>query len=72
MQMCDPLEDATTNFAITQILKKLTVRQSDILKMYYKYGQTNEQIAKHFGCSVRTVKRQKAEALSVFRKNFNT
>ena len=72
MQTCDPLEETSTNFAIMQILKKLTVRQSSILKMYYDYGQSNEQIAKFYSCSVRTIKRQKAEALSIFRENLNT
>ncbi len=72
MQICEPLEETATNFAIMQIFKMLTDRQSNILKMYYHYGQSNEQIAKHYHCSVRTIKRQKAEALSIFRKNFNS
>ena len=69
-QTYDPMDKVTTDLALQEVLKKLSPRQLDIIDQYYQHGKTNENIAKQMGCSIRHVKRQKAEALSSIKENF--
>ena len=71
MQAPEQLDQPLEKLAIRQELANLSPHQRDVLEMYYHQNKTNEQIAKHFGCSISTIKRQKLEALTNLKAKLN-
>ena len=71
MQAPEQLDQPLEKLAIRQELDNLSPHQHDILEMYYHQNKTNEQIAKYFGCSISTIKRQKLEALTNIKEKLN-
>jgi RNA polymerase sigma factor (sigma-70 family) len=71
MQAPEQLDQLLEKLAIRQELDNLSPHQRDVLEMYYHQNKTNEQIAKHFGCSISTIKRQKLEALTNLKTKLN-
>jgi RNA polymerase sigma factor (sigma-70 family) len=68
IQAYEPLEKITSDLALQEIFKKLTPRQYRIIDLYYGQGHTHQDIAEIFGCTVRHIKRQKLEALTIIKQ----
>ena len=72
MQPHELLEQSLTNLAVQEVLEALPPRQHQILSMYYIDKKNLEQIAAHFNCNEKTIRRQKLEAIKRFKEKFTT
>lgn len=51
-----PAEDPTTRLALEALLDRLPARDREVLFLFYYQGWSTEEIARHYGCPVATVR----------------